>query len=340
MAEVHHRHTSDPIPHLAERAVPPGLLKRISWGAVFAGTIIAVGVTILLGLLGLAIGARAIDPAEAAAFEGVGTGTALWWIVSSVLALAIGGFVAGRTSGQPDRFAATAHGAATWGLVTLVTLWVATSAMGTIVNTATGAVSTVARASTSVVGTVGGAVGGALPDDLNLSPEARQARERIRAEANQILAGSGIDRSDSRVAQNAAADAAEGILRTPSNAGAEIDRLVDRLFVGPNAALSPAERQRLVEQVAQRAGVTPQEAEQIANRWQAQAQAAVQNIGNSAAQVREQVGEAGEAALDTASKVAWYAFFASLLSLAAAVIAAAIGAPRHGHAAYRETVAV
>ncbi len=336
MVETTTVHREPVVAHEVEAPMPPGLLKRISWGAIFAGAIIAVGVTILLGLLGSAIGARAIDPAEAAAFEGVGIGTAVWWIATSIVALAIGGFVAGRTSGQADRFSATAHGAATWALATIATLWLASSALGTVVNTATGAITTVARASASVVGTVGGAV---LPGDVNLDLEAQQTREAIRSEASQILRSAGITQEDAMAARNAAETAGENILRSPGDAGAEIDRLVDRLFTGPDAAFSPEEREQLVQTLATRAGVTPQEAETIARRWESQANTAMQNVSTTVSDVRDEAGKAGEQALDLVSTIAWYAFFASLLSLLAAVLAAGAGAPRHGHAAYRETVA-
>ncbi|MGF1550092.1 MAG: hypothetical protein ACFBQW_06115 [Sphingomonadaceae bacterium] len=310
----------------------PALLKRISWGAIFAGAVIALGVLALLSLLGTAIGLAAVDPAQGQPFAGVGIGTAIWWIATSVIALAIGGYVAGHTSGIPERSSSTAHGAAVWGLVTIVTLWFATSAIGTTVNTAASAVSTVARTTVNVAGSVGGAV---IPDDVDLgqlSPAARQARQEIRAEAERLAQQAGLTEADAAAAREEAAAAAEDIVRTPGDARQDVNQLIDELFAGPDPVVSEAERERLAEAVAARFGTTPEEAERIAARWQNQAAEATRqaetSVDETVSNVREQAGEAGEAALDTLSKLAWYAFFASLLSLAGAVIAAGMGAPR------------
>lgn len=136
----------------------PALLGRASWGAIFAGTVIAAGLLVLLGILGTAIGFRAVDPQQSAAFEGIGVGAGIWWIVTSIFALAIGGYVAGHLSGIPEKRSATAHGASVWGLVTLLMLWIAASTVGSAVNTATGALSGAARAAASATNTAATAV--------------------------------------------------------------------------------------------------------------------------------------------------------------------------------------
>ncbi|RYY08132.1 MAG: hypothetical protein EOO36_24060, partial [Cytophagaceae bacterium] len=62
----------------------PGLLparKRISWGAIFAGTVLAIVLQLALSLLGLGIGLGTIDPlTEQNPMAGIGTGAAIWWI--------------------------------------------------------------------------------------------------------------------------------------------------------------------------------------------------------------------------------------------------------------------
>lgn len=338
MAEVPVERHHDSIPPADAVAVTPRLLTQVSWGAIFAGTFIAIGVTMLLGLLGLAIGFSAIDPRSGQPFDGVGVGTAIWWILTSMLALAIGGFVAARLSGQPRREVSTAHGATVWALASLATFWIASSAIGTAVNTAMGAVGTAVNASATAIGTVGGAV---IPNDLaaatgitgpsgDLTPEARRARDQIRQEAASIFDQAGLGERDLNQAGDAAGSTAEAILRRPGTAGAEIDGLVDRLFEGPGAVISPAERQRLVQALAQRAGVTPQEAEAIANRWEREARNAMAGADTTIADVREAAGDASVATLDALSDTAWYAFWAGLLSLIAAVAAAGFGAPQRG----------
>ncbi len=90
-------------------------IKRISWPAVFGGTMVALGTVILFLFFGLAIGFIIGSPGGAAAWS------IIWYLVTSIVALYVGGWVAARLSGNPDRGAASLHGLVTWGLTMLAT---------------------------------------------------------------------------------------------------------------------------------------------------------------------------------------------------------------------------
>jgi len=61
---------------------------RISWGAIFAGGLTALAVSILLHLLGAGIGFSTIDPLQAGStMKGLGTGALIWWIIANLIAL-------------------------------------------------------------------------------------------------------------------------------------------------------------------------------------------------------------------------------------------------------------
>src|SRR4051794_24655913 len=83
--------------------VQPGLYRRISWGAVIGGALMVVAVQLLLSMLGIGIGMTTIDPAQGAAgTPDAGTlsmSAVIWWAVSYLVALIIGGYVAGRLGG-------------------------------------------------------------------------------------------------------------------------------------------------------------------------------------------------------------------------------------------------
>jgi hypothetical protein len=56
----------------------PAALRRISWGAVFAGVVVATAVQVLLTLLGVAIGLGTVNPMrEQNPFAGIGVGTGI-----------------------------------------------------------------------------------------------------------------------------------------------------------------------------------------------------------------------------------------------------------------------
>src|SRR3954453_4415337 len=92
---------------------------HISWGAVFGGTFVALGVWILLHTLGLAAGLTAIDPDNARSLKGVGIGAGICSMIAPLIALFAGGFVGSRTAGVIDRGTGALHGAVMWGLTTV-----------------------------------------------------------------------------------------------------------------------------------------------------------------------------------------------------------------------------
>ncbi|MGI8704862.1 MAG: hypothetical protein ACR2JJ_03545 [Sphingomicrobium sp.] len=315
-----------------EPVVPaPALLHRVSWGAIFAGAVIAVALTALLGLLGLGIGLGSLDVAQGDSVEDAPKATLIWWAATSILATGIGGFVAARLAGIPRSITGALHGFAVWAVTTLLTLWLATSAVGFALGAATNVVTTTARVTSDAVTTVGGAAvsaGGAVAPSPS-SSDVNSARDRAQQEAQAILDEAGVGQQSAQQAGNAIGTAARNIAMSPGTADAEINRLINRLFEGPDAALSPQEREALVTALAQRAGMSRQEAETAAQRWEAQANAAWANVRTTgedvASEARDTAVEVTDTAADVLSKVAWGMFLISLAGLVAAVLGAAIG---------------
>ncbi len=113
----------------------PKRISRISWGAILAGTLTALALMFLLNILGLGIGLTSIDSlTETDPFEGIGTGTAIWWILSNVAALFVGGLVAARMSGYTSNVDGALHGFLVWALYLIIGLWMFTSAIGGAIN--------------------------------------------------------------------------------------------------------------------------------------------------------------------------------------------------------------
>jgi hypothetical protein len=63
-----------------ERGVIERTGFRLSWGAIFAGLFVAVGLHLVLALLGVAVGFTAWDPAQPGGVRGesVATGVGIW----------------------------------------------------------------------------------------------------------------------------------------------------------------------------------------------------------------------------------------------------------------------
>ncbi|HEX5044121.1 MAG TPA: hypothetical protein VFV75_14530, partial [Candidatus Polarisedimenticolaceae bacterium] len=116
--------------------------SRVSWGALFAGVVVALATQLLLAALGMAIGFTALDPGDRGSAFGVGAG--IWWLLSGLIALFLGGWTAGRLANPTRKLDASLHGFATWALATLISAWMLTSAVGGVMGGAWSAVSTAA----------------------------------------------------------------------------------------------------------------------------------------------------------------------------------------------------
>jgi hypothetical protein len=110
------------------------LINRVSWGAVFAGVVIALVTQLILNLLGIGLGAATFDPASStnpsATTFSVGAG--VWWTISGIIAALAGGYAAGRLAGLPKEASGGWHGLTAWALATLVIFALLTTTLGTI----------------------------------------------------------------------------------------------------------------------------------------------------------------------------------------------------------------
>jgi hypothetical protein len=93
--------------------------SRISWGAVLAGAVVAVATTLLLSLLGAALGTGSIHTLDTTSTD-YGTGGAFWEIVNVALSMALGGYVAARLSGTHSHLDGELHGMTMWGVAVLL----------------------------------------------------------------------------------------------------------------------------------------------------------------------------------------------------------------------------
>src|SRR3954452_4497516 len=110
--------------------------RRVSWSAVLAGVVVAISFNLVLAVLGIGIGLTTIDPAQAESPQAstLGIAATIWWIVTALLSLASGGWVAGRLAGMPTRLDGALHGLVTWGIATMLIFWLLTSAVGSLIG--------------------------------------------------------------------------------------------------------------------------------------------------------------------------------------------------------------
>ena len=110
--------------------------RRISWAAIFGGVIMIIVVQLLLSMLGAGIGLGTVN-VNAGSTPGAssfGIGAGVWWVVSSCIALFLGGYIAAWLAGIEIRFDGVLHGLVAWGIATILILYLLTSAVGGIIG--------------------------------------------------------------------------------------------------------------------------------------------------------------------------------------------------------------
>lgn len=159
---------------------------RLSWGAVFAGLVVATAMQIVLTLLGAAIGFSAWQPGESA--KALGIGAAVWAIISVLISLFLGGRTTGRLAGILTRTDGILHGVLLWGLSTILTVWLLASGVRALAGGATGLLGNVlgvgAQAASQVAGGAAASRSGrAAAENLAESAESLVRANRESAES-------------------------------------------------------------------------------------------------------------------------------------------------------------
>ena len=117
------------------RVAYPGLFSaegmRVSWGGIFGGVLVAVGLLLLLAALGVAIGISAVDPTQTELAK-VGTGAGIWAGISLLVALFIGGFVSTRIGATHDASTGFFAGFLVWVVSLLLVAYLAASGVSSL----------------------------------------------------------------------------------------------------------------------------------------------------------------------------------------------------------------
>lgn len=167
--------------------VPVG--HRISWGAIFAGVSLLMALSWLLLLLGSAIGVGIADATDLSAIgDGLGLGSTIWILLSTLLATFAGGLLAAKLSGTPDDRIGALHGLTVWSVGTLLIIVLGASGIGGAANAVSGALGSANSVSTTVIEGASGDQGTSmLPNSVTTSIAAimkRQASNVISSKAS------------------------------------------------------------------------------------------------------------------------------------------------------------
>ena len=295
--------------------------NRVSLRAIIAGTIVALITMIALTILGLSVGATTLDALldmeSDPAFE-MATGAVVWLVATMLISLFLGGWVSGRLAGVPNGTDGALHGLVTFGLVSLLTLWMFTSSAARAVSGAANVVGEGITALTDGVETVAPAAADAVErQEFTL--------EQIRSEARSLAADTGEPslqpdalEQQGEEAGEIAGETAEGVLTNPANAGQEIERGIERLF--NLNAIEDTDRDSVVNLMVTRGGMTEQEARETLQRWE-------DTYNQATANAEQTIEDATESLAEAIALAAGVMFMALVVGAFAGGAGGFVGAP-------------
>lgn len=238
---------------------------RISWGAVFAGVTLALVTQIVLSMLGTGIGLSTIDPLEGdTPGAGIGIGAGIWWAVTSIVTLFIGGWVAGHLAGVPRRSDGALHGLLVWGLATLIAFYLLTSAVGKLVSGTFNMLGSVASGVGSAVSSVAPEVADVVSEQakqsgLSIDDIKNEAQKILRQTKKPELQPKNIEQEAS-AAVEAAKETGKDAAQSPQQADSEISTLLDKILKQGKDVASQADRDALINVVMARSDMSREEA--------------------------------------------------------------------------------
>ena len=274
--------------------------SAVSWGAIFAGAAAAAALSLILLVLGTGLGLSVISPwaHQSVSASSVGVSTIVWLTLTQLAASAIGGYLAGRlrtrwTAIHQDEayFRDTAHGLLAWAVSTLVTAALLASVVGSIVGVGAQTAATAATAAGGLAATTAAVSASEL------------------AKPNQDSARNGYF-TDSLFRTTASPTSAASTNAAPS---ALPLGEVSRIFMNtlPTGALQAEDAKYVGQLVAQRTGLSQQDAEKRVNDTYARMQARLQETETAA-----------RSAADSARKASAYAALWLFISLLAGAFVA------------------
>lgn len=298
--------------------------KGISWRAIFAGIVTIIAVMLVLNLIGLAVGLGSIEPTEESnPLSGLGTGALIWWIVSSLIALFLGGFVAARVGVSFSNKSGIIQGIMTWALYTFISAWLLTSAVGSIISGVGNLVGNVLSTTGQAIGNQVGPIIQEQAEQLDISLEDAKQEfyalledtqkedldpDELEARANQVGAQ--------------AEDRAETAARRPGRIDAELEGIFNDARNQFEDSFEEIDKEALVNILVERTDMSESEARRTVDNYLAQ----YENLREQANQALENAKEqANQTAENVAGAVADAALYLSIALILGAIVSAAGG---------------
>lgn len=275
------------------RVTDRDLVKRISWGSIFAGVVTVLAVSILLSLLGSSIGMFMLDPTSSSPASGIGTTVGIWTIVSLLVSLAAGGFVAGKLAGRDGII----HGFVVWATSTIIAVILVGMLAVSAVRMAGNLLGSVSSVVGTVIGGVGSAVGtgvSALADQAqnvfgNIDISDDNDGTTVRQDIRQALRRSGVQelqpeylQTQIRAVRSDLQRSVRTLIANPNDAENIINSFLERVKERSDRAFQDLNRDDLTRAIANNSSLSQAEVDRAVDEY-------IEIFDNTRERAREQI---------------------------------------------------
>jgi hypothetical protein len=196
-------------------------------------------------MVGVGVGLSTVDVAagNTPSAGSLSVGAGIWWVISGIVAAAVGGYVAGRLSGKASQSTTAYHGLIAWAVSTLTVVYLLSSAASGLIG---GAVST----ASSALGGAGKAMGGSVQTAVQTAaPSLNSMSDPIAIIENKVRSASGGGQDPAALRDAAATSVRAALSGDPAQQAAATDKAADALAKVQN--IPPDQAKAQVEQYQQ-----------------------------------------------------------------------------------------
>lgn len=325
-----------------ERTKFVGVWGRVSWGSVIAGVITVIAISILLSILGSSIGLYMFNPTDAHPTSGIGTTMGIWTVVSLLLSLAAGGFVAGKLAGSDGII----HGFLVWATTLIIGIIFVAMIAASAVRLTTNILGSVSSAAGSILSGAGSVVESGVSSladeaqnvfgDIEFNTE--DGSNNVRQDIRTALRKSGVKEFQPEYLQNqmngVKSDldkSVKKLITNPNDADMIINGFLEKVKKRGETFADKIDRDDLNKAIANNSNLSKAEADKAVDEYieffdktKAQAQEQIQNLEQSVEQAKQDWEAFKQKALEETEKAANTAATSALISFFAILVGAGV----------------
>jgi hypothetical protein len=286
---------------------------RVKWSAIFAGWAVGLAAQMVLTLLGLGIGAWAIDVRDSNATDGIPVGAGIWTGVSMLVSAFIGGYITARMSGSSLRSDGLYHGIVVWGVNWLIFAWLTTTAMATMIGGAFSMFGSTLQAVGQGLSGAASTAASKLPGNISFSTDElrRQVESILQSTGKPELQPGDIQKDADRVTGSA-------------RSGQPPSQVTDSALRELQGKLAALDREAAINVMVTKMGMSDAQAKQVVNSTIG----LMAPIRDKFQDVKQQSAELGTQALDRAGTIAMWLSLLALITLGVSALGGLLGVPQ------------